>query len=295
MPLIEEPVTVAVQKILLAADFTPSSEKALSFARALALRFSSSIEIAHVFDPSVVTSYEEAIIGLPVNERRQIANENLNRWRNDLSASGLNTRTTLSEGHRPFAHLLQSAKDHKADLIVAGTQSKTGIERLMLGSTAEQLVRNAQCPVVTVGPNCKPVADGPFRPHAIVFATDFSPEAAKAASYALSFAEDSGARLYFCHVVEPQTDPGLKAEFSDKELQAMMTRLIPEHAFDWCSPECVVQRGDVAKTVLELAEKFHADLIVLGARKASFWLPHLQRGVTPNLLAHALCPVMTIS
>ena len=295
MPLIEEPVTVAIQRILLATDFTSSSDKALSFARALALRFSSSIEITHVFDPSVVTSYEEAVIGLPVAERRRLADETLNRLRDDLSASGIDIRTTLSEGHRPFTHLLQVAKDHEADLIVAGTQSKSGVERLFLGSTAEQLIRNAQCPVLTVGPNCRTPGDGPLSFRAIVFATDFSAEATKAAVYALSFAEDSGGRLYFCHVVESQMGSGPKQEFPYEGFQATMKRQIPEHAYDWCNPECVVQHGDVAKVVLELAERVHADLIVLGARKASFWLTHVERGVTPNLLAQALCPVLTIS
>jgi len=294
MPLIEGPVVVTLKKILLATDFSPSSEKAVSYARALALRFSSTVEIAHVFDPSVVTSYEEAIIGLPVNERRRIANENLDRLRDDLSASGIDARTALPEGHRPFANLLKVAKDHEVDLIVAGTQSKSGVERLILGSTAEQLIRNADCPVLTVGPHAKPAGVGPLAFQTIVFATDFSAEAAKAAIYALSFAQDSGAHLYFCYVLGPQADTTAKKEFLDKAFQAAMKKMIPKSSYDWCTPECVVQHGDAAKAVLELAEKVHADLIVLGARKASFWLTHVDRGLTLDLLAHAICPVMTV-
>jgi nucleotide-binding universal stress UspA family protein len=145
MPLIEERVSVSVKKILLATDFSSVSEKAAAYARALARRFSSTVEIAHVFDPSDVTSYEEAIVGLPVNERRRTANEDLERLRDDLSASGINARTTLAEGHRPFATLLKIAKDHEVDLIVAGTESKSGVERLILGSTAEGVIRNAEC------------------------------------------------------------------------------------------------------------------------------------------------------
>ena len=96
MPVIGERVSVSVKKILLATDFSSASEKAASYARALARRFSSTVEIAHVFDPSVVTSYEEAIVGLPVNERRRIANENLERLRDDFSASGIDARTNIS-------------------------------------------------------------------------------------------------------------------------------------------------------------------------------------------------------
>jgi len=57
MPVIEERVSVSINKILLATDFSSASEKAACYARALARHFASAVEIAHVFDPSVVTSY----------------------------------------------------------------------------------------------------------------------------------------------------------------------------------------------------------------------------------------------
>jgi nucleotide-binding universal stress UspA family protein len=293
MPVIGERVSVSVKKILLATDFSSVSEKAASYARALARRFSSTVEIAHVFDPSVVKSYKEVLIGLPINERRRISNENLERLRDDFSASGINARTISPDGHRPSAGLLKVAKEHEVDLIVAGTQSKSGVERLILGSTAEQLIRNAKCPVLTVGPNAKPLGDAPLTFQTIVYATDFSAEAAKAAVYATSFAQDSGAHLYFCYVL--QTATSWKTEFVDGAFQSALKRMIPESSYDWCNPECVVEHGDAAKAILELAERVQADLIVLGARKASFWLTYIERGLTPDLLAQATCPVMTVS
>ncbi|WP_035356114.1 universal stress protein [Edaphobacter aggregans] len=292
MPVIGERVSISVKKILLATDFSSTSEKAASYARALARRFSSTVEIAHVFDPSVVKSYKEVLMGLPINERRRISNENLERLRDDFSASGIDARTISPEGHRPSAGLLRIAKEHEVDLIVAGTQSKSGVERLILGSTAEELIRNAKCPVLTVGPNAKPLGDAPLTFQTIVYATDFSAEAAKAAVYATSFAQDSGAHLYFCYVL--QTVASWKREFVDGAFQSALKRMIPESSYDWCNPECVVEHGDAAKTILDLAERVQADLIVLGARKASFWLTYVERGVTPDLLAQAACPVMTV-
>jgi nucleotide-binding universal stress UspA family protein len=294
MPLIEEGVSVSVKKILFATDFSSMSEKAAAYAKALARRFSSTVEIAHVFDPSVVTSYEEAIVGLEANERLRIVSEDLERLRDDLSASGINARITLAEGHRPFATLLKLAKDHEVDLIVAGTESKSGVERLILGSTAEQIIRNAECPVLTVGPHVRIAGDAPLVFQTIVYATDFSAESAKAAVYALSFAQDSAAHLYFCYVLGLQINTTAKREFVDGAFRSALKRKIPESSYDWCRTECVVEHGEAAKAILELAERVHADLIVLGARKASFWLTHVERGVTPDLLAHATCPVMTV-
>lgn len=294
MPLIEERVSLSVKKILLATDFSSVSEKAAAYARALARHFSSTVEIAHVFDPSVIASYEEAIVGLPVNERRRTVSEDLERLRDDFSASGINARATLAEGHRPFATLLKLAKDHEVDLIVAGTESKSGLERLILGSTAEEVIRNAECPVLTVGPHAKIPSHSPLVFKTIVYATDFSAEAAKAAVSALSFAQDSGAQLYFCYVLGLQIDATAKREFVDGAFQSALKKMIPESSYDWCSHECVVEHGDAARAILELAERVHADLIVLGARKASFWLTHVERGVTPDLLAQATCAVMTV-
>jgi nucleotide-binding universal stress UspA family protein len=295
MPVIGERVSVSVQRIMLATDFSVASEKAASYAKALARRFSSTVELAHVFNPSLVTTYEEAVIGLPTKERRKIRKETLEKLRDDFVSSGIETRTVISEGHQIAKQLLRIAKEEDVDLIVTGTRSKPGVERLMLGSTAEQMIRNAECVVLTVGPNAKAVDDdAPLTFRSIVYATDFTPSATKAAIYALSFAEDSGAHLYLCHVIGPQEPTAAGQEFSEGAFQRALKKMIPESAYDWCDPECVVEQGYAGEALLKLAERVQADLIVLGTRKASFFLTYIERGLTPELLAHAACPVMTI-
>lgn len=294
MPVIGERVSVSVGKILLATDFSLASEKAASYAKALARRFSSIVELAHVFDLSLVVAYEEALIGLPINERRKISNESLEQLRDDFVSSGIETRTLSSEGHRPDLELLRIAKEQDVDMIVTGTQSKSGIERLILGSTAEQIIRNAECTVLTVGPHAKAAEDTPLTFRNIVYATDFTPSAKKAAIYALSFAEDSGAHLFLCYVIGPQEPTSAGQELSEGAFQCALKEMIPESAYDWCDPECVVEHGYAGEAILKLAERVQADLIVLGTRKASFLLTHIERGLTPQLLAQATCPVMTI-
>jgi nucleotide-binding universal stress UspA family protein len=293
MPVIGDRVTVTLRNILLATDFTAVAEKAAAYAKALALSFRSEVEIVHVFDPSVVTSHLEAMLGLPAKERRRISDETLEHLREEFAEAGLKVRAISPEGHRPHAAVLKAAKEDEADLIVAGTQSKWGIERVVLGSTAEELIRNAACPVLTVGPNAKEPGPGLLTFRTIVYATDFSAEAAKAAAYALSFAQDSGAHLYLCYVLGPQI-ASEKREFLDAPFKAALQRLIPESTYDWCCPEVVVEHGEAGPAILELAERVNADLIVLGARSASFWLTHLEHGLTPDLLAEATCPVMTV-
>ena len=292
MPVLQR-VSVSLKNILFATDFSSASDYAAAYAKALALNFRSSVEIVHVFDPSIVTTYVEAILGVPVKDRRRVVRDSINSLQQDFAAAGLEATTSLPEGHKPHAAVLKLAKDHETDLIVAGTHSRWGLERMVIGSTAEDLIRNAACPVLTVGPHARKPADGPLVFRTIVYATDFSVDAAKAAVYALSFAQDSGAHLYFCHVAgaDSTTDEN---DSLDAGFKADLKRMIPESSYEWCTPETVVKHGDAAEGILELAERVHADLIVLGARNASFWLTHIEHGLTPDLLAEASCPVMTV-
>src|ERR1017187_6129492 len=260
MPVLQR-VSVSVKNILLASDFSSASDKAAAYAKALALNFRSSVEIAHVFDPSVVTSYMEAVLGLPVKERQHISNEALERLQREFTAAGIEAHTSLPEGHRPHVALLKLALEHDTDLIV--------------------------------GPQAQQPANGPLVFQKIIYATDFSAEAAKAAVFALSFAQDSGAHLYYCFVARSQDTPAERTA-QDAAFQATLRKMIPESSYEWCSPETVVEHGNAAKSILDLADRVHADLIVLGARNASFWLTHVEHGLTPDLLAEAKCPVMTV-
>jgi len=292
MPVLQR-VSVSVKNILLATDFSPVSEKAACYAKALALNFRSSVEIAHAFDPASVTSHLESVLGKTLAQRRRICNDGLDRLREDFTAAGLETRSCLPEEHPLHTALLKVAEQDDTDLIVAGTHSRSGLERLVLGSVAEQLIRNAVCPVLTVGPHARQPGDGPLVFRSIVYATDFSAKAAKAAVFALSFAQDSGAHLYFCYVAGAGSGAE-ERKFMDSRFKADLKRMIPESSYEWCTPETVVEHGDASKAILELAGQVGADLIVLGARKASFWLTHVEHGLTPDLLAEATCPVMTV-
>jgi nucleotide-binding universal stress UspA family protein len=295
MPIIENPVTVSLDKILLATDFSPSAEKAAAYAKALAKRFLSTVEVAHIFDPSVVICPEDATLGYTAEMKEHLCAETIERVRDDFTLSRIKAIAVARKGHSPAHDLVELAKKDKADLVVTGTASHTGLGRLILGSTAEGLIRNATCPVLTVGPNAAPAPeDKPLVFERIIYATDFSPEAAKAAVFALSFAQDSGSRLLLCYVdaaTPPKTPVNILVDAAFKEA---LRRLVPEASYDWCNPEFVVEHGEAATAILGLAERVKADLIVLGARKASFWLTHFERRLTPNLLAQAGCPVMTV-
>jgi len=241
-----------------------------------------------------VETYEEAILGLPAADKRQASREELEYVEHKFASAGLVTKATQLEGHRPSAELLKLAQDEDVDLIVAGTTAKSGLARLVLGSTAEQLIRSAKCPVLTVGPHVELPTHETLDLRTIVFATDLTPESAKAATFALSFAEDSGSHLFVCHVLGDVAVTHQQLRYLYGSFESILRKMVPESSFDWCSPECVVEQGDVAEEVLRLAAKVKADLIVVGARKHTTWLNTLEAGVIPTIWASATCPVLSV-
>jgi nucleotide-binding universal stress UspA family protein len=293
MPVIGVRPALNLERILFATDFSAAARVAESYARALAQRFGSTVDVVHVFDPTDHDSQEGDVL-LPVNKlRRKLRQRRVDGVAAELAEQGVVAESMLCEGHPPARELLGLLEQSGADLVVMGTHCKRSVERFIAGSTAEELIRKANRPVLTVGPNTRVPAEGPLTFRNIVYATDFSAQAAKAAVFALSFAEDSGAHLYYCHVPGP-TDGAHDAPVSDAAFRAELQRLVPDCSYEWCDPQCVVEHGRAADGVLKLARRVNADLIVLGPRKPTFALTHLERGVTLQVLCDTECPVLTV-
>jgi nucleotide-binding universal stress UspA family protein len=72
-----------------------------------------------------------------------------------LAADGVVARAVVRVG-LPWEEIVRLATDEHADMIVMGTQGRTGLDRLLLGSVAERVIRRAACPVLTVRPNTEP-------------------------------------------------------------------------------------------------------------------------------------------
>ena len=207
-----------------------------------------------------------------------------------MDSKQIRAETVLCEGTDPATEILQAAQDRNINLLVIGTRGHKGLARLVLGSTAEELIHQARCPILTIGPAVPP-PKLPVSFQRIVYATDFSPEAAKACVFALSFAQDFGAHLYLCHVLP---DPDGSGQMNDQELNdrfvSALQRLVPDVAREWCEPECVLEHGFAADGILLLAQRVKADLIVLGTRRTSHWFDNFKTGVAFQVISEQHLP-----
>jgi nucleotide-binding universal stress UspA family protein len=294
MPVIQDHVGLAIDRIVLATDLSPVSEKATACARELAKRFSSNLTLVHVVDLSVATRSENAVIGFPLDDLRRNSSEHLERLLQDLALAGVRATAQTLEAHNPAAAIVGLSEQLNADLIVAGTHSRHGLSKAILGSCAEGIIRHARCPVLTLGPKAKAPLKGSLSFNTIVFATNFDSGSAEKASIALAFAQDSAAKIYLCHVLDqPGGDISETLELQLK-FESALEKLIPQSTYDWCTPECVVEHGDAALHVLGLAKRVGADLIILGAKRSSSWFAHSAEGVVGHVLVNTECPVMTV-
>ncbi len=297
MPTVTAPTRVKLQNIMFATDFTPSSELAMSYALSLAHSYDTAVYAVNVL-PHM--PFVEAAQPDP-EQIRLSAEQRLASLVGSVSFMGIRHKELIEEGE--VAEVLSKLVwEYDIDLIVMGTCGRKGFGKLLLGSVAEEVFRNAECPVLTVGPHAtRWEIDGNLR-H-ILYATDFGPESVHGLPYAISLAEENRARLTLLHVAPepgiavpepepgamPVVDPTEMAAFTESQLRA----LIPKGTELWHEPEYMVEFGPAAETIVKIAAG-KADMIVLGVKRPAAMTKHVGAGVAYKVACEATCPVLTV-
>ena len=140
-------------RILVPTDFSPPSEAALEYARAVATRFGASLHLLHVVDDPYRAVYA-AEVYVPEVEglRDDLLAYGVARLEDRLAASDVRElrATTAAVIGAPAWSIVEYAGAHDIDLIIMGTHGRGGMSHLLMGSVAERVVRTAPCPVLTV-------------------------------------------------------------------------------------------------------------------------------------------------
>lgn len=146
-PTVVAPIqALHIKRILVPVDFSESGQPALDYAKALAEQTGASVQIVHVI---------ESLFRAPELEYPQIAAELREQATRRIGAiqvkffERIRSDFEVREG-LPFLEINEAAKGCKADLIVMATHGYTGWKHLVLGSTAERVIRHAKCPVLIV-------------------------------------------------------------------------------------------------------------------------------------------------
>lgn len=285
---------ISLKNILFATDFSSASSGALPYALAIAHQYEAKVYAVHVNTPATYTFVPPASWPAVAEMEEREAQEEAKRLEEQLK--GVPHELVFHEGH-VWEVLSDIIEKNEIDLLVIGTHGRTGVQKLLLGSVAEEILRLAPCPVLTVGPNISANLEGVVEMREILFATDFSPESLAAAPYAISLAQEHQAQLSLLHVLE-RVDAAIRdPELSAASLLHRLQALVPTEAELWCRPKYFVNYGSPAAQIVELAKARHADLIVMGVRRAEGHMvaaTHLGRATAHNVVSKAECPVLTV-
>jgi nucleotide-binding universal stress UspA family protein len=293
MPSADAKTRLALKNILFTTDFSDASRTALPFALAIARRYDSNIFIANVIEEVPVTSIPMDALPSDIERDRQLARTRMTDFLRFYSFHGVKSEVILEPGF-VWPAVLKIIEDRKVDMLILGTHGRGAVQRLLMGSVAEEIFRHVTCPVMTIGPHVKATLGQYDRVERILFTTDFSAGSERALQYALALAEERDARLILLHVIQP---PGAPIDVIDQlvsESEVRLRSLIPTDSLPSKRPVYAVLVGSATDMILSLAERESADLIVMGVHKAKALSTHWPFEVAGQIIGHSMCPVLSV-
>jgi nucleotide-binding universal stress UspA family protein len=279
--------------VVFGTDFFESSQVTGRYSALLARHFNADLIVTHSFtlvQPALEVEALKHVRSLQRMNLEHLLSETLK----ELGPLAGRATSVLGEGS-PIDLIRAISEPHRHSLVVLGTHGRGTLERHMIGSVAEEVLRTLQSPVLTVGPHVSVPSAAVLTFRHILYATDFSAAAAHAAPYAMALARAFGSEIDVLHVVsgEGVGRPDQVAKQEQAFLDALH-RLVPEQAAELGRSRTLVESGHVRERIIEHVREDGVDLIVLGAHHHSWLARHLRTGPAFQIILAAACPVMTI-
>jgi nucleotide-binding universal stress UspA family protein len=202
--------------------------------------------------------------------------------------------------------LLAMVKDENVDLVVMGTHGRNSVERFLLGSLTERMLRKVPVPILTVShldPAKEAPATGPVPLRKILYATDLSDNSEVGLRFSIELARGAGAALTVLHVLKP-VDPlywGAEGGYLANELESVrddtmnrLQRSIPDEWSEGVRVLPLMVEGDPFREILRVTEEEQIDLIVMNLQGKSLIERALLGSTAERVIRSAHVPVLSI-
>jgi nucleotide-binding universal stress UspA family protein len=279
-------------RILLATDFSKEAERAQQAAVFLAKACGAEMDVLSVLECPPGMDVEYQVNKLYMDQLRGETGKRMDGFLGDVRAKGLTVTGTLLEG-MPIRRINETAGMRHAGMIVVGTRGRSGLAHVLLGSTAEGVVRGAPCPVLTVRTEG---ADRPFGIARILVPIDFNDCSLEALEYAVQVAGEVGSAVTILHVLEPSSynldftiGTGKKLKEAAGMQVASYATLLNSRGIK-TTP--IVHGGLPNEIILNYARE--ADLIVMGTHGRKGFSHLVSGSVAEAVIRQAPCPVLTV-
>jgi nucleotide-binding universal stress UspA family protein len=282
------------KNILVATDFSPASDQAVEYAASLARRYGSAIYLTHVvtLDGYPLVSPEYAAMSM--EKKHAEVQTNFRQILKSGEFTGIPFKTVAKEGNL-WPIVEESIKTFDIDLVIVGTHGAGAVEKMLIGSGAEEIFRKAKVPVLTIGPVTpkEPWYEMEFKN--ILFATDFGKSTEREAECAFSLAQEHRSRLTLLHVFPHPEAYGKEASIEmEHNFYVQLRELVPVATKMHCKVEVRVVFGEPTEQILRIAKETNAELIVMGAKARKGLAGNVPHTKAYRLVCEAHCPVLTI-
>jgi nucleotide-binding universal stress UspA family protein len=289
--MVDNPPNSAFARIVVATDVSSNAGAALDWAVALAREHGATITLVHAIEPVTLSSIPLALQDAVAQQLASLEDEVRNAGVDVTSRSGVG---------RTWEIVAEAVADVGADLIVVGARGHTPYTGMLLGSTADRIIRTARVPVLTVHPGD---AQAPEHIRTVLVATDFSEEAGLACDVTLRLlGPPAGHKLVLLHAWEPLVDYGFgvagpiahQLDDVESEVRAMLGPVAERLRAGGWDVEVAIRQGYPAAVIEREADLMSADLIAVGTRGRTGLRNLMLGSIAERVLHHAPCPVLSV-
>lgn len=288
-----------LKHILVGTDLSPRADMALARAAELSRQHGARLSALHVLpEPLPNRSFADLFLQNPGSVEAELVLDARRRLEQQLITTGATECTAVVQTGTPLTTIVQSGRDQSADLIVLGAHGGHYVSTMVLGTTAERVVRKGDRPVLIV----KRDSTAPYS--TVLIATDFSEHSERALELATLVAPDAEWHLAHVHdawYLERLNASGI-SDHAMQELQGALQaeartqtdRMVQRLGLPADRVHLHVRLGYPGTEVPRLAEKLGAELVSVGARGLTPASQILLGSVSEHVMREADCDVLVV-
>lgn len=268
-----------MKRILAPTDFSELSGEAARLAARIAAQNDAELVLFYAdpfLPPPHFLGSDVGEVAASLANSKILAEQELEKLRGEIVPPAVRSRSVVIED-LPVAAIVDWANRNEVDLVVMGTHGRSGINRIMLGSVSERVLREGSVPLLLVRPH----QSAEIR--TIVCPVNLSPIARRTLEYAVGFATAAGAELALWHV--PETSE--RGESIEQWIAPEWRDKVTMHRLE--------QSGDPAEHLIHAARDEGADLIIIGSQHRRFVDTTVIGSTTVKMTRHAPCPVLVVT
>lgn len=279
------------RKLMVAYDFSPYADTALDYALDLATKQHSEVTLVHVQSPVNLAEAgkENAKAAHKVG---QDPGERLEQIADRSRGHGVDTRWLLRAGS-PADVLTQTVADLKPNILFLGAYGNNRLDRKVLGSTAEHLLRTLPCPVVTLGPKAVMKHFDPNVPEKIICPIDFPEDVDERLRIIARLAKALRVDVELVHAVDVCHEYSRPHSAADTqfELDLLVGRLLKEGV----AAQSALLYGAPERVISERAQTVNAHYIMFGLHKDGHLSSYFRKSLVAGVIKRAPCAILTFA